>query len=221
MLKFENVSKSVQMNSGEKLQILQNISFSLAPSETVAIVGPSGSGKSTLLALAAGLDKPDSGKIVGAGLELGQAHEKELAFYRSTLISIVFQSFHLFAHLNVLENVQVAALLGGKDTKETQAHALECLQAVGLSKRSGHYPSQLSGGERQRVAIARAICAKPKLLLCDEPTGNLDRNNAEKIFNLIVTLSREHKSTLVVVTHDLSLASQLDQRLELNQGRLV
>jgi putative ABC transport system ATP-binding protein len=219
MLRFLNVSKRVTLENGEPLKILDGISFSISAGESVSVVGPSGSGKSTLLALAAGLDLPSSGTIEAAGTDLTAATDAQRAAYRARQLGIIFQAFHLFGHLSAFENVRLAGALAGDPEADQKAHA--CLEAVHLGHRKGHHPAQLSGGEKQRVAIARALINTPPLLLCDEPTGNLDTANAEKVFGLLMDLSKQRGCTLVLITHDDHLAQQTDRRILLSGGRLV
>lgn len=219
MLHFSQINKTVTLENGEPLVILDDISFSVSAGESVSVVGPSGSGKSTLLALAAGLDLPSSGTITAAGLELTAVTDAQRAAYRARQLGIIFQAFHLFGHLSALENVRLAASLAGDPDATAKAHS--CLEAVQLGHRKHHHPGKLSGGEKQRVAIARALINTPPLLLCDEPTGNLDKANAEKVFGLLMDLSAERGCTLVLITHDEHLARQTDRRIELSGGRLA
>jgi putative ABC transport system ATP-binding protein len=201
------------------LTILHEISFAVADGEAVAIVGASGSGKSTLLGLLAGLDLPTSGLVRLAGHELSTLDEDARAALRGRVLGFVFQSFHLLAALTALENAMLPLeLLGLPDARET-AEAM--LARVGLSHRLGHYPKHLSGGEQQRVALARAFAVKPRLLLADEPTGNLDAATGEQIIDLMFEMNREAGTTLMLVTHDESLARRCGRVLRLAGGRLV
>ncbi len=219
MIELDNVYKIFEAPSGERLMVLEDLSFSLPKGISAAIEGPSGSGKSTLLGLLAGLDKPSGGKVRVAGQDLGHLSEAALSRFRAANLGFVFQAFHLLQHFSALQNVLIAAEIAGL------AHPLkaaqESLSRVGLSDRVEHLPGQLSGGECQRVAIARAIVAQPKLLLCDEPTGSLDRVNASTIFELLLELHRDLGATLLLVTHDPHLAQRLDRQLFLERGRLV
>jgi putative ABC transport system ATP-binding protein len=200
------------------LQILDDISFVVAPGESVAIVGASGSGKSTLLGLMAGLDRASAGEIHLLGQELSRLDEDARARLRAGQIGFVFQSFHLLPSLSALENVALPLELAG--VAEPSALAREWLERVGLGARLQHTPRQLSGGEQQRVAIARAFSSRPQLLFADEPTGNLDRATGERIIELLFELNRAQGTTLVLVTHDEALATRCDRRLTLVSGRL-
>ena len=184
----------------------------------VAVVGPSGAGKSTLLALLAGLDLPTSGHVELNGVNLSSLDEDGRALLRAEHVGFVFQSFHLVPSLNALENVMLPLELSGAPNAHDAA--LEAIRTVGLEPRKGHYPHQLSGGEKQRVAIARAFVVEPEVLFADEPTGNLDQRTGERIIELLFTLNREHGTTLVLVTHDLDLASRCDRILFMEAGRI-
>ena len=201
------------------LTILHDISFELAPRESVAIVGASGSGKSTLLSLLAGLDVPSSGQVVVAGTELFALDEDARAALRAQQMGFVFQSFQLLAHLTALENVMLPLELMGRP--DARSAATEMLQRVGLAERLRHYPRVLSGGEQQRVALARAFVVRPALLLADEPTGSLDFATGEKVMELMFALNREAGTTLVLVTHDAAIATRCDRQLRIEAGRLV
>ncbi len=217
-IEVENLGKAVKSGDG-MLTILHEISFAVADGEAVAIVGASGSGKSTLLGLLAGLDLPTSGLVRLAGHELSTLDEDARAALRGRVLGFVFQSFHLLAALTALENAMLPLeLLGLPDARET-AEAM--LARVGLSHRLGHYPKHLSGGEQQRVALARAFAVKPRLLLADEPTGNLDAATGEQIIDLMFEMNREAGTTLMLVTHDESLARRCGRVLRLAGGRLV
>jgi putative ABC transport system ATP-binding protein len=218
LLAAERLTKTV--TSGEApLTILDEVSFEIAPGESVAIVGASGSGKTTLLGLLAGLDRPTAGEVRIDGRALSGLDEDARAALRQRLLGFVFQSFQLLPALTALENVMLPLELAGAD--DAVARARGWLERVGLAKRTGHYPKQLSGGEQQRVAIARAFAGDPKLLMADEPTGNLDGATGAEIAELMFRLNREHGTTLVLVTHDSALASRCTRRLALASGRLV
>ena len=218
ILRAESLSKTVQ--SGEDpLVILDAVSFAVEAGDTVAIVGASGSGKTTLLGLLAGLDRPTSGDVFLDGHALSAADEDRLAALRQQLLGFVFQSFQLLPALTALENVMLPLELAGEDDATQRARTW--LERVGLAKRVHHYPRQLSGGEQQRVAIARAFAGDPKLLMADEPTGNLDNATGHEVADLMFRLNREHGTTLVLVTHDLGLAGRCGRRLSLSAGRLV
>ena len=201
-----------------RVHILKGISLDIARGEAVGLVGPSGSGKSTLLMLMAGLERPDSGKIIVDGTDLAALDEDRLARFRGRRIGIVFQSFHLVPTMTALENVALPLELAGEGDAFERAEAE--LQAVGLGGRMQHYPAQLSGGEQQRVAIARAIVSNPAILVADEPTGNLDENTGESIIDLLFALKRDRGATLVLVTHDLNLARLCDRMVRLRSGRI-
>lgn len=213
-----SVTKQVSSPEGT-LTILSDVSFAIDKGETVAIVGASGAGKSTLLALLAGLDLPSSGEISLNGENLTNLDEDGRAAVRAASVGFVFQSFHLVPSLNALENVMLPLELAGK--VEPRKVALEILQQVGLGERWSHYPAQLSGGEKQRVAIARAFATEPAVLFADEPTGNLDSNTGDHIIDLMFTLNRNSSTTLILVTHDQSLAARCDRVIGLDAGLLV
>lgn len=212
------LGKSVD-NGGEPLTILQDISFSVMPGETVAIVGASGSGKSTLLGLLAGLDVPSSGEIRLEGVALAALDEDERARQRGKLLGFVFQSFQLLPSLNALENVMLPLELAG--LKTSTAIARTWLERVGLGHRLKHYPKHLSGGEQQRVALARAFAPSPRLVLADEPTGNLDAATGQQIIDMMFELNASQGTTLVLVTHDDSIASRCRRILRIAKGRLA
>jgi len=201
------------------LTILDNVSFEIEPGEAVAIVGASGSGKTTLLGLLAGLDLPSSGHVLVDGVDLARLDEDGRAALRRRLVGFVFQSFQLLPALTALENVMLPMELAGSATAQATATAL--LDRVGLAQRLHHYPRQLSGGEQQRVAIARAFTGPPRLLLAEEPTGNLDSTTGEEIVNLMFDLNREHRTTLLLVTHDEKIAARCARRLSLTAGVLA
>ena len=218
MIELNNVTKTVRSGT-EDLTILDDVSFRIPAGQFVAVTGASGSGKSTLLGLLAGLDAPTSGKIVVDGDDVTAASEDGLARIRSEKIGFVFQSFHLIPSLTAYENILIPMELLGVDNVQTRASRL--LDAVDLANRGHHYPSELSGGEQQRVAIARAFANRPKILLADEPTGNLDSKNGGHIFDLMTQLHAENNVTLVLVTHDAALAEQAQRRIVLADGRVV
>ena len=199
MLKVERLTKTYR-SAGSALTVLREVSFVIAPGATVAIVGPSGSGKTTLLGLCAGLDRPTSGTVSIAGEAIGGMDEDARALVRNAHVGFVFQNFQLIPTLTALENVLVPVELAGDSSREPEAR--ELLARVGLGERCDHYPVQLSGGEQQRVALARAFMNRPKILFCDEPTGNLDGDTAAAMVELIFGLNRERGTTLVLVTHD-------------------
>jgi putative ABC transport system ATP-binding protein len=218
MLKVERLTKSYATAAGA-LTVLRDVSFALPAGTSLAIVGPSGSGKTTLLGLCAGLDLPTSGDVVLAGESLAGRDEDARARLRNAQVGFVFQNFQLIPTLTALENVLVPLELRGESGRSAEARAL--LARVGLGERADHYPVQLSGGEQQRVALARAFINAPKLLFCDEPTGNLDGETAAAMVELVFGLNREHGTTLVLVTHDLDLAKRCQQVLRLKNGAVV
>jgi putative ABC transport system ATP-binding protein len=218
VLAVHNISKKVSSPEGS-LTILSEVSFSIAPGESVAVVGPSGAGKSTLLALLAGLDLPTQGYVVLNGVNLGELDEDGRARVRAESVGFVFQSFHLVPSLNALENVMLPLELAGHGDAREASRAI--IERVGLKERWSHYPAQLSGGEKQRVAIARAFATEPAVLFADEPTGNLDTRTGETIMELMFELNRKSSTTLVLVTHDNSLAERCDRVLSLDAGKLV
>jgi len=203
---------------GHGITILDDITLLIPEKQMVAIVGPSGSGKSTLLGLIAGLDKPTSGSIKLGGIEITTMPESQMARYRRQKIGYIFQSFHLIPTLTALENVAVPLELNGD--LDANKRAAELLAAVGLQDRQSHYPVQLSGGEQQRVAVARAFSCRPPILLADEPTGNLDSATGRQVIDLLLSLNRDHGSTLVLVTHDPDLASCAERIISLRDGRI-
>lgn len=199
--------------------MLADVDLEVAPGESVAILGASGSGKSTLLGLLAGLDRPTEGEVFVEGQSLAELDEDGLARMRRGQVGFVFQSFHLLPNLTALENVRVPLELIGFEGAREQSE--ELLAAVGLAERMHHYPSQLSGGEMQRVALARAFGPRPRLILADEPTGNLDAATGERVLDLLFNLREEKGTSLVLVTHDPALAARADRRLRLDAGRVV
>ena len=205
-------------NGAEALTILHEISFSVAAGETVAIVGASGSGKSTLLGLLAGLDQPSSGSVTLAGEALAGLDEDACAMLRGRLLGFVFQSFQLLPSLTALENVMLPLELAGHANARVEANIW--LERVGLAHRLQHYPKHLSGGEQQRVALARAFAPKPKLVLADEPTGNLDAETGHQIIELMFAINAERGTTLILVTHDEEIAARCGRRLKMHAGRL-
>ena len=218
ILRAQDLTKTVQ-SGDEPLTILDGVSFHVDPGATVAIVGASGSGKTTLLGLLAGLDQPTSGEVWLDGSALSGVSEDDRAALRQRLLGFVFQSFQLLPALTALENVMLPLELA--NAAEPQRTARTWLDRVGLGKRVHHYPRQLSGGEQQRVAIARAFAGEPKLLMADEPSGNLDGATGVEVADLMFRLNREHGTTLLLVTHDNTLASRCSRRLSLSAGRLV
>jgi putative ABC transport system ATP-binding protein len=218
VLKAENLTKRVMSPEGS-LTIVHDVSFDIAPGESVAIVGASGAGKSTLLALLAGLDLPSSGRVLLDGQDLAQLDEDGRARLRAQRVGFVFQSFHLIPALTALENVMLPLELSG--SSEARRAALDSLARVGLRARTGHYPRQLSGGEQQRVALARAFVTQPAVLFADEPTGNLDTVTGGRVGELLFELNASSHTTLVLVTHDLSLSARCARTIRMEAGRVV
>jgi putative ABC transport system ATP-binding protein len=218
VLQAQQLSKEVSSPEGT-LTILDDVSFTIAAGESVAVVGPSGAGKSTLLALLAGLDLPTRGYVELNGTNLSSLDEDGRALARAENVGFVFQSFHLVPSLNALENVMLPLELGGHE--DARKAARELIDKVGLGERWSHYPAQLSGGEKQRVAIARAFAAEPAVLFADEPTGNLDSRTGATIMELMFELNRSSSTTLILVTHDSALADRCDRVLALDTGKLI
>jgi lipoprotein-releasing system ATP-binding protein len=217
VLSAEHIHKDYETAAGP-MQILENVSLVMSASETVAIVGPSGSGKSTLLNIIGSLDKPTSGAVRLGDIDVTSLYDFELAAYRSKSVGFIFQDHHLLPQLTAIENVMLPMLaLGGS---ADAARAEELLRLVGLSTRMHALPARMSGGERQRVAVARAMANDPPLLLCDEPTGNLDRKTGESIAQLFIELSRTHNVMLIVVTHNMDIAKRFQRCYELDGGQL-
>ena len=218
IIEVERVSKVVQDSTGS-LTILDQIDFTLAAQQSAAIVGASGSGKSTLLSIIAGLDRPTTGSVKLAGIDLFSIDEDARAAVRAAKVGFVFQSFQLLGNLNALENVMLPLELQGRS--DARALATDMLKRVGLGERLRHYPKVLSGGEQQRVALARAFVVKPAVLLADEPTGSLDFATGETVMQLMFDLNREAGTTLVLVTHDSGLASRCDRQIRIEAGRIA
>ena len=220
MLKVERLTKTYA-SAGGALTVLREVSFAIGRGVTLAIVGPSGSGKTTLLGLCAGLDRPSGGDVVLAGESIGAMSEDERALVRNRHVGFVFQNFQLVPTLTAIENVLVPVELRGEGGDAAEVRATELLTRVGLGARTDHYPVQLSGGEQQRVALARAFMNDPKILFCDEPTGNLDGDTAHAMVDLIFGLNHEKQTTLELVTHDLELARKCGRVIRLKGGAVV
>ncbi len=220
VLRCCQLSKSYQQGDIET-QVLDDLTLAVEKGELVAIVGSSGCGKSTFLHLAGALDLPTSGQVFINDIDIHQLTNKQRAQFRNEHIGFIYQFHHLMMEFSALENVAMPLLIRGDKPKKAIQAASEMLEQVGLSHREKHRPSQLSGGERQRVAIARALVTKPSLILADEPTGNLDSDTAEQIYQLIRRLNKEIGTSFVVVTHDLILAKRMDREVKLEQGKLV
>jgi putative ABC transport system ATP-binding protein len=219
MVDVRNVTK-VYRRDAEELVVLNGLSLQVAEGDFAALMGPSGSGKSTLLNLIAGIDKPTSGDIVVAGTNVSGLSESELAQFRSHNVGFIFQFYNLIPVLNAVENVELPLLLTHLSKAERRERALTALKIVGLSDRAYHYPRQLSGGQEQRVAIARAIVTDPKVVVADEPTGDLDAKSATEILDLVETLNREFQKTIVMVTHDPRASERAHTQHHLEKGVL-
>ncbi|KMZ54982.1 ABC transporter, ATP-binding protein [Dorea sp. D27] len=218
LLKVENVSKIYGTGDNE-VKALDNVSFTVDKGEFVAVVGPSGSGKSTLLHMLGGVDVPTSGKICVEGADLGSMDESKLSIFRRRQVGLIYQFYNLIPILDVQENIMLPLLLDGQ--KPDSAYLEELVETLGLSERLHHLPSQLSGGQQQRVSIGRALITHPALVLADEPTGNLDRKNSADIISLLKESNRKYRQTLIVITHDESIALQSDRILYLEDGKLT
>jgi putative ABC transport system ATP-binding protein len=220
IVSIENVRKTYQRDTQE-IKVLDGLSLQIPEGEFVALMGPSGSGKTTLLNLIAGIDRPTSGNVVVAGTNVGTLSESALAQWRSRSVGFIFQFYNLIPVLNALENVELPLLLTHLSKSERRERALTALKVVGLADRAHHYPRQLSGGQEQRVAIARAIVGDPKVLVADEPTGDLDSKSAEEILNLMQTLNSDFKKSIVMVTHDPRAADRAHKQWHLEKGVLA
>lgn len=218
ILSVENLTKRF-VSGNRELTVLDTITFDLPKGSSLSVVGPSGSGKTTLLGLCAGLDLPTGGSVSLAGIKLNALDEDDRAFMRNKHVGFIFQNFQLLPTLTALENVLIPLELRGERPKKEVG--IELLERVGLGDRYSHYPSQLSGGEQQRVAMARAFITEPDILFADEPTGNLDEATAATVTDLLFSLNRESGTTLVLVTHNMELASHTDRILELRGGHLI
>ena len=219
MVSVKSVTKIYRRGS-EEIKVLDSLSLDVPEGEFVALMGPSGSGKTTLLNLIAGIDQPTSGAVVVGGRNIAVLSEGELAKWRSHSVGFIFQFYNLIPVLSAVENVELPLLLTNLSKKERRERALTALKVVGLADRSSHYPRQLSGGQEQRVAIARAVVTDPQVLVADEPTGDLDAKSAEEILQLMETLNRDFKKTIVMVTHDPRAADRAHVQRHLEKGVL-
>jgi len=220
LVEIKGVDKTFRRGS-EEIHVLENLDLAVPEGEFLALMGPSGSGKSTLLNLIGGLDRPTRGSVAVAGEHLEGLSERNLAHWRARHIGLVFQFYNLLPVLNAARNVELPLLLTHLGKAQRKKHVATALDLVGLSHRAGHHPTQLSGGEQQRTGIARAIVTDPTLLLCDEPTGDLDRKSGDEILELLTALNREHGKTIVMVTHDPHAATRATRTLHLADGKLV
>lgn len=217
MIELKDVTKTYELG-GEKIYALNKVDLKINDGDFIAIVGPSGSGKSTLANIIGGLDSPDSGSVLFDGVEIGKMKDKDLSHYRNKTIGFIFQSFNLQPTLTAVENVTIPLIFGKVKAKERTQKALERLRQVGLSDRINHKPSELSGGQRQRVCIARALVNDPKLIIADEPTGNLDSARGKEIISLLKALNHELGITLIIITHDKSVADEARKTLTIKDG---
>ncbi|MEP7218792.1 MAG: ABC transporter ATP-binding protein [Bacteroidota bacterium] len=221
LIELRDVTRMYGPASAEGVTALNGVSLMIESGEQVSLVGSSGSGKSTLLNLIGGIDLPTSGTITVEGRDIGTIGDKGMTMLRRELIGIVFQFFNLMPTLSVLENVTLPAELAGKSESESRARAMELLRGVGMEGRASHKPSELSGGEMQRTAIARALINRPKILLADEPTGNLDSHNGNLVLDLLRRVAADEGLTLVMATHDPAIAAQAGRTVEMRDGRVV
>ncbi|MDO4641114.1 MAG: lipoprotein-releasing ABC transporter ATP-binding protein LolD [Neisseria sp.] len=220
ILDCRNVGKSYD-DGALNVQVLKNLNFQVSEGQSVSIIGASGSGKSTLLHILGGLDMPTTGNVSLMGQELDKLGQKQLGHLRNQYLGFVYQFHHLLPEFSALENVMMPLLIGKKPKAEAEERAVQMLDKVGLKARMLHRPSELSGGERQRAAIARALVTNPKCVLADEPTGNLDRKNAQNVLDMMIDLKKELGTSLVVVTHDDELAIRFDKIMMMKEGSLI
>tara|TARA_Y100000741_G_scaffold325461_1_gene276974 strand:- start:345 stop:1022 length:678 start_codon:yes stop_codon:yes gene_type:complete len=220
LIKVENVNKTYQ-RGGETLTVLDELNLDVPKQDFLALMGPSGSGKSTLLNLMGGLDTPTSGGIGINGVQLDQMNAKQLSGWRSSNVGFIFQFYNLLPVLTADKNVELPLLLTNLSKSQRKDHVLTAMKAVGIDDRSDHKPSELSGGQQQRVAIARALVSDPDILVCDEPTGDLDRNTATEILELLKILNEDHGKTIIMVTHDPVAAESAKRVLHLDKGKLT
>jgi len=216
-LRLYDVHKSYQINH-RKIEVLRGVNLEVDKGEFLAILGASGAGKSTLLHIVGGLDTPDSGTIEFNGISISTLSKKKLASFRNKKIGFIFQSYHLFPELDAVENVSLPAIIAGSNPTKTNQYAKALLERVGLGSRLEHKPSELSGGEQQRVAIARALINNPELVLADEPTGNLDSHSGQEILNLLKSIQTEFNTTLIIATHDSTVANYSSRIVHLCDG---
>ena len=220
ILRVANIHKRYQMGRNDYLNVLQGIDLSVNDGEIIAIVGQSGVGKSTLLHIIGILDKADKGTVEIDGIDVSSFDETKLANIRNKTAGFIFQAHHLLPEFTALENIMMPGLIGGLNRSQLKISALKLLREVGLENRASHRPMEMSGGEQQRIAVARALINKPRLLLADEPSGNLDVHTAESLHSLLWNLSREHRQALIIVTHNHELAKRADRIIELYDGRI-
>ena len=221
IIKTTGLTKEYQVSKTERLKVLKGIDTEIYEGEVISIVGPSGAGKSTLLHLIGTLDKPTSGEVIFDGESISRLSSNELAKFRNTRIGFIFQFHHLLPEFTAIENVCIAAMISGKSMKAVEQRAKELLTEVGLGERLQHKPSELSGGEAQRVAIARALINSPKVVLADEPTGNLDTKTSDEVVNLIFELRKKYNQTFIIVTHNEKFAQMTDRTMKMLDGRII
>jgi lipoprotein-releasing system ATP-binding protein len=221
IIKTISLCKEYRITKEKSLKVLKDINTEIYEGEVVTIVGPSGAGKSTLLHLIGTLDKPTSGEVILDGENISKLGSNELAKFRNSRIGFVFQFHHLLPEFTALENVCIAAMISGSSMKQAEPKASELLTEVGLGSRLNHKPSELSGGEAQRVAIARALVNSPKVILADEPTGNLDTHNSDEVMNIIFELRKKYNRTFVIVTHNEKFAGMTDRIFKMVDGEIV
>lgn len=221
MLQVNKITKSFHDGTEHELHVLRNVSFSLEKSEMIAVIGSSGSGKTTMLNILGGLDEPTSGQVDINGQDVHKLSEKQRCKVRNQSFGFIYQFHHLLPEFTALENVAMPLLINGGNAASAINSAKKILAEVGLAQRTHHKPGELSGGERQRAAIARALIQQPECIFADEPTGNLDRKNAEQVIDLIINLNREYGTSLVMVTHDLKIAERMDRIYTLEDGHLI
>jgi lipoprotein-releasing system ATP-binding protein len=219
VLTLQNVEKAY-ISRAEKLTVIKGVDLEIREGEIVVITGESGCGKSTLLNLIGGLDHLSAGHIVSAGYKVSHLHEDELTKYRNKVIGFIFQFHYLLKDFTAAENVMLPAFMGGADREEAMRKSRALLEQINMGARANHYPSQLSGGERQRVAVARSLINDPHIILADEPTGNLDEKNSRTVEDLLFTLVRKFKKTLILVTHDTIVREKVDRFYKLEKGKL-
>ncbi len=220
LIKTSGLTKEYQISKSETLRVLKGIDTEIYEGEVITIVGPSGAGKSTLLHIIGTLDKPTSGEVIFDSEDVFSLGSNELARFRNTRIGFVFQFHHLLPEFSAIENVCIAAMISGKSLKSVEGKAKEILTEVGLGNRLHHKPSELSGGEAQRVAIARALINSPKVILADEPTGNLDSKNSDEVLHLIFDLRKKYNMTFIIVTHNENFAQKTDRTLRMVDGQI-
>jgi putative ABC transport system ATP-binding protein len=218
-LKVENLSK-VYISAMGRVVSLRNVSFSVSRGEFVSVVGPSGSGKSTLLNMIGALDRPTSGKVFLDGIDITSLNDSQIATVRNNTLGFIFQSYNLINRTTILKNVEFPGITGGMSDGDRRRRALKLLNFLGIKDKARYKPANLSGGQQQRVAIARALMNDPKIILADEPTGNLDTKTGQDVFNLLTMLSREFKRTIIMVTHNPELAAATDRAIHIRDGSI-